>query len=121
MAAWRTAEGLILVEGTSRPRPTAAWGLLGGEGSFFLLDGELQEIRQRFEPHEGSLEDDLWSYSYRVAQGELRERFVSRRVVYGEPESVEVDKESVKLAGLEPVQRGLAAIEARLRALLEQG
>jgi hypothetical protein len=121
VAAWRTADGLVLVEGASRPRPSAAWGLLGGEGSFFLLDGELQEIRQRFEPHEGSLEDDLWSYSYRVARGELLERFVMRRVVCDEPESVEVDKESIKLAGLEPVELGLAAVEARLRALLEQG
>lgn len=121
MAAWRTADGQILVEGQSRPRLTAARGRLGGEGSFFLLDGELREIRERFEPHDGSLEDDIWSCSYRVERGALLERFVSRRVVCDEPESVELDKETVKLAGLEPVELGLAAIEARLRALLEQG
>ena len=52
MAAWRTNDGLFLVQGTSRPRITAAWGRLGGERSYFLLDHEQRAIRQRFEPHE---------------------------------------------------------------------
>ncbi len=117
MAAWRTVDGAFLVQGVSRSRITAAWGRLGGEGSFFLLDSQQQAIRQRFEPHEGSYEDDLWCYSYRVEGAELRERFVSKRVVFGEPEEVELDKETVKIAGLEPVD-GAAAIAQRLGLLL---